>query len=162
MFKNLELKDPLSTIIEMSSFILWFSPLCFKVLSTNKEKAKQNSELIRFFSVGRVTRHRHSPCQDDGGLGCGYHRLNTLWRSLLQPWWALQRHHKGWCHPLPTYLHPTSEEEPKEHHRPWWSGQARELHTALNTHVHIPMCAVHRLAPNHSPTDQMSAPSLGY
>lgn len=52
MFKNLELKDPLSTIIEMSSFILWFSPLCFKVLSTNKEKAKQNSELIRFFSVG--------------------------------------------------------------------------------------------------------------
>lgn len=52
MFKNLELKDPLSTIIEMSSFILWFSPLCFKVLNTNKEYAKQNSELIRFFLLG--------------------------------------------------------------------------------------------------------------
>ena len=52
MFKNLELKDPLSTIIKMSSFILWFSSLCFKVLNTNKEYAKRNSELISFFLLG--------------------------------------------------------------------------------------------------------------
>lgn len=89
----------------MSSFILWSLPLGFKVLITNKEYPKQNSELMRFLSTGCVTRCRHSCCHNAGGLGLGDDQPHTQWHSLLQPWFALQRHHKGMV-PSPSHSSP--------------------------------------------------------
>lgn len=81
--------------------------------------------------------------------------------SLLQPWWALQRHHKRWYCPFPAYLHPNSRGTKEDCQTLVEWRQAREhTHSPKYSCVHIATCAVPRLAPNHSPRQDVCPFSL--